>query len=278
MPSRPFKRHSPHSEDGHNVVVRSVETDQETTFFRDSIRGDPPRWQHDGKSLLTLAGNAPDAGDQWWHVLDLAAKTFTRAVQRGNFRTGVAAISRDGKFLYAASRDPSDKSNKWDRVIAVEIATGKEREIIRLPGTNETRPSPGGIGFAPSPNGRNLALAIRNPKSSEARVLNLDIDTGKHRELFGPYSAGSTFDKLTWTQDGSIFFAMSAGDRSSKIMRLRSAGGEPEFTGLTIKDLRTFDVSPDGTRFAYSTEPQRLPAAPVLLAIDNLPALLTGAK
>jgi hypothetical protein len=71
---------------------------------------------------------------------------------------------------------------------------------------------------------------------------------------------------------------MSGEDRSSKIMRLRSVGGTPEFTGLTIKDLRTFDVSPDGTRIAYSTEPQRLHSAPVLFAIDNLPALLRAAK
>jgi Tol biopolymer transport system component len=273
-----FKRHTPQSEEWHNVVVRSLGTDQETTFYRDSIRADPPRWRHDGKSLLTLAGTAPESGNQWWHVLDLPAKTFTRAILRGDFRGGIAAISPDDKFLYTVARDRSDKSNKWDRVVAVEIANGNEREVFRFPGTAETHPIPSGIGIAASPDGRNLALAVRNPKSLETRLLSVEVDSGKHRELFGPYSAGATFDKLTWTKDSTIFFAMSGEDRSSKIMRLRSVGGTPEFTGLTIKDLRTFDVSPDGTRIAYSTEPQRLHSAPVLFAIDNLPALLRAAK
>ena len=85
-------------------------------------------------------------------------------------------------------------------------------------------------------------------------------------------------DAADWTKDGrSIIFAAAAGDSNSKtqIMRMSSEGGPAESTGLTISYLNTFDISPDGSRIAYSTTAR---GSRGLFAIDNLPALLTGTK
>jgi Tol biopolymer transport system component len=193
----------------------------------------------------------------------------------------IAAISPDDKTLYTAAGEP-DKFNGFDRIVAVDLSTGQEREVLRFSGTPEL-PGGGGVGIAISPDGRSLAVASTNPKTAEARLVRVDVDGGNYRELHGPYRANTTWEKLVWTQDGrSIVFATSIGGRNSQrkseIMRIGSAGGSPESTGVTIDNLRTFDLSPDGLRIAYATTAQPLTSARGLFAIDNLPALLNGAK
>jgi Tol biopolymer transport system component len=280
-----FKRHSTRSQGRSNVVVRFVETGEEKTSSRDAW-GFTPYWLHDSTRFLTLAEPDHEGGVPWWHIVDLTKNTFSRAIPNGSsrasghYRAVVAAVSSDDKALYTAAGEP-DNFKGWDRIVAVDFGTGQEREILRFSGTPEL-PGGGGVGIALSPDGRSLAVATTNPKTAEARLFRVDVDGGNYRELHGPYQANTTFGKLVWTKDGHIVFARSVGGRNSnrkgEIMRIGSAGGRPESTGLTIDNLRTFDLSPDGSRIAYATTAQTLASAPVFYAIDNLPALLKGAQ
>jgi hypothetical protein len=59
-------------------------------------------------------------------------------------------------------------------------------------------------------------------------------------------------------------------------MRIPAEGGTPEFTGVAMSRLWSFDLSPDGSRIAYGTTPGV--ESSELMAIDNLPTLVAGAK
>ena len=134
-------------------------------------------------------------------------------------------------------------------------------------------PRPAGIGIAISPDGRTLALALTNPQTRETRLGLVDIDGSNHRQLYGPYRVNATYDKLAWMKDGRSILFVTSDRRDWQIMRIASEGGEPEFTGLAIKDLSTFDVSSDGTRIAFSTTGAGTKSAEIM-AIANLPGLI----
>jgi Tol biopolymer transport system component len=271
-----FKRHSPQSQDTYYAVVRSVDTGQETALSPQGLRADPPRWLHDGSGFLTLMGGpGGDNTQQWWHRVELKTGKFSQTtLQRGTFRSGFAALSPDDKTVYLVTRDPASNSTRLDRIVAVDLATGRENEVFRLPGPPENLPQPAGIGITLSPDGRTLALALTDGKTRETRLALVDVDGGNYRQLSGPYRVNATFDKLVWTKDGrSIVFVTSADRRNWRIMRIATEGGEPEFTGLMVRDLSTFDISPDGRRIAFSTTGAGTRTIE-LMAIANLPALI----
>jgi Tol biopolymer transport system component len=273
-----FKRHS-QAKDTYYAVVRAVETGQETALSHQGLRADPPRWLHDGSGFLTLMGGVGgDNSQQWWHRADLKTGKFTRTnIERGTFRSGFAAVSPDDTTVYVAARAPGTNSTRLDRIVAVDLATGREKEVFRMPGTPEALPQPGGMGMALSPDGRTLALALTNANTRETRLALVDVDGGNYRQLHGPYRVNTSFDKLAWTKDGrSILFATSSDRRNWQIMRIAVEGGEPEFTGLKCGELSTFNVSPDGSRIAFSTTGSDV-RTDDLIAIVNLPAFIKDA-
>ena len=278
-----FLRISPQAENQRHIVVRSIETGQEATFSRNSFVGPRARWLHDGWGFVTNVGPVTDS---WLQTVDLRTNSVKRTIRRSPFWAHVAAISPDDQTMYTIARDPSDDSDinnraslVWDRIVAVNLATGEETIVLRLPGTRDTLPRTSGLSIALSPDGRSLAYAITNPKTSETALFRVDTDGGNPRQLCGPYKVSFPVDRLAWPSDGrSIVFAMSAGGRDTKIMKVDSNGGTPEFTGVTISDLFTFDLSPDGSKIVYSTNARPLDSKRGLYAIDNLPALLKAAK
>jgi dipeptidyl aminopeptidase/acylaminoacyl peptidase len=115
------------------------------------------------------------------------------------------------------------------------------------------------------------------------------IDGGDYHEISAPIQGvsinfmqqgpgGKLADKLAWTKDGrGILFATTNGSLDWQIMRIGVDGGKPEYMGLTVKALNAFDLSPDGSRIAFSTTASGNSAYP-LMAIDNLSSLLKSAK
>jgi Tol biopolymer transport system component len=88
-------------------------------------------------------------------------------------------------------------------------------------------------------------------------------------------------DRLAWAKDSrSILFATNATNNSNndwQIMRIGIDGGKPESTGLTVKALESFDLSPDGSRIAFGTGAAGN-STTELLVIDDLPSLLNDSK
>jgi Tol biopolymer transport system component len=272
-----FKRHTAQTEDSYYAVVRSLDDGHETVLPRNGLRADPPRWLHDNR-FLTLVGNP----EQWWNIVDLKTGEFKQFIRRFPTRTGLVAVSPDDKTFYIADGQPADNSAILvERILAVDIATGQERQVFRLPGAPETLPRAAAFGITLSPDGRTLAMATINPKTQEARISLVDVDGTNFRELYGPYRTDTTYDKIIWAKTGGAIFFTALNEREGKpeIMRIAVAGGKPQPTGLlttAVRNSDTFDVSPDASRIAITSTARK--TSKELFIIDNLSALLKDSQ
>jgi hypothetical protein len=59
---------------------------------------------------------------------------------------------------------------------------------------------------------------------------------------------------VAWSSDDRfLYFAQRADAKSPyELMRVPAAGGAAESMGLKLDDIRDLDISPDGTRIAFS--------------------------
>jgi len=271
-----FSRHSPGQNGNYDLVVRDLKTQQEKVYGHSSVQPMQPRWFHNGSGWLQLIRSGNDAPA--WYFADLKTGEFKRVITQNASHSPVAALSSDNKTLYVAARDPNDTGNFFDRIVAIDVATGQEKPVLRIPGSSGVLPrAPGGVAMALSPDGRTLALMMRNP-ATPARLALVGIDGSNYREIYTTNDIrGTVVDKLAWTPDGrSILFAMSVSDRESserRIMRISADGGKPESIGLQVNALSTFDISPDSMRIVVSTTDNRRPA---LRVIDNLSSMLNA--
>jgi Tol biopolymer transport system component len=259
-----FNRPKPPSGETQELVVRSLATGAERTFHRDGMDTLPVQWFGDSKGLLTLITGVPGGA---WTRLDLESGEFQRLVaNRADpaFLThwGVKALAPDGKTIYFGAYDPA--APVLNRVVALDIASGRYRVVYRLPGGNDELPQNGGqLALSVSPDGLRLAIARVDPKAMLVHVGVVTIDGNGYRELSAPLSirgAGSSSlaysDAVAWSGNGRlVFFSVPAvGDPShQRIMQVSADGGAAQFTGVETKIyLDAFHPSPDGTRIAFS--------------------------
>jgi Tol biopolymer transport system component len=282
-----FLRNTARSGEVFDLVVRSFESNQERTFSVKGITEDPPRWFRDGKRLLILA--APDGNNQWWSVLDLQSNNVKQVSRRScrpmtpilpgeslsfierqnqsreSCQPGIAAISPDDKILYTVAKAPN--SNLQNRIVAVDLTSGQERQILELPDSYQCS------AITLSPDGRTLAIVKARQRGTGPHQLGLvRVDDGDYRELH-EYTTTWRADRLEWSENGrSLLFALR-----ERVMRISIDGGAPEFTGLSVDNspTSTFDLSPDGSRLAFGRA--AFVETSGLLAIDNLLAALKKA-
>jgi Tol biopolymer transport system component len=279
-----------------DVVLRAMDTGVERLIPRTGARR-PVEWLHDGSGFLTVTGPASPVSrlnttgtpaTTVFHAIDLPRGTSREVLRNG---TPVAVLSPDDKTLYQFGRDPGQQ-NVANRLVAVDIATGRERIVRSLPGEPGTLPRlPGGVALALTPDGRTLAFLICSTitfggsrpgmgqvvtSGGDCRLSAVSVDGTGHRDVFGPFKGGIASDRLAWTGNGgAILFASRDGMAGEcgvssclfRLMRVSADGGRPEFTGLEM-DLGAqgiFAVSADGTRVAFDTT---VPETNNVIAID----------
>ena len=120
-----------------------------------------------------------------------------------------------------------------------------------------------------SPDGRMWALWRVDPQARKAVLGIAAADGSDFRELYSP-GFSTVFTHLAWTRDGrTILFKLQD---KPQIMRIPAQGGAPEPTGIEVTEsMMNMDVSPDGSRLAYSATK----APEQLWSLDNV---LTGLK
>lgn len=241
----------------------------------ESFVGMTPAWSRDGKWLAFLRPRAGsnnevilhsmERGSEWTIAPNQKKKAYLRpmwlldgSVQPIGINTlrvsmsggepkeiaapialPVGQLSPDDKLLYVGA------SQKPDNTIidALDVATGDLKQMFEVPG---------GVTFlALSPDGKTLAI-VGGVGTGALHLSRIGIDGSAYREIYSGISRGQP----AWTRDGrSILFVQPEGRNSAvgRMMRIPAQGGQPEFTGIRAEGLQDIDLSPDGSKIAYSS-------------------------
>jgi len=246
-----FKRHHLGNPNAYDLVVHSVETGDERTYPTSlGFTGFwTPGWYSDGKAILTGLGGSQPAKPGYYRV-DIASGEWKQitAAERAPM-----AISAD---------DKTHVDIRPDAIVAIDVAAGTEKKILPVD------PDIRWIALALSPDGRTLAIWRTDMRARKTSLATIGMDGSNYRELYNPKFSNSNpgrFAQLAWTRDGqTILFdrprevdaknPASWTTRPHQIMRIPAQGGTPGPTGIeTEGTLVNMDISPDGSRIAYSS-------------------------
>jgi Tol biopolymer transport system component len=160
---------------------------------------------------------------------------------------GVPMVAPDGRTLLYKRVDWSQKRY---RIMARELGTGRERELL---GT--TAPVPVGL-WEISPGGDDLAYMTSHLRSP---IVIRDVGSPRRTETGELFrlKPGQEIGAFAWAARGdSLLIALGSRDRRPKteLWRVRLDGAEPENLGIEMDELRAVSVSPDGRHLALMTE------------------------
>jgi Tol biopolymer transport system component len=145
-------------------------------------------------------------------------------------------------------------------LVAVDVGTGQERVLMG----SLTH----GASVALSPDQRTLALEWVEGARKDAKlhVARVSVDGSDYRELLSSSDLSMGTNVVAWDRDGrSILFAR---EQMGGVMRVPAGGGAPTPVSAVVRGI--FDLSPDGSRIAYST----YETANEVWALDNILPML----
>jgi Tol biopolymer transport system component len=236
---------------GNALCIRSLETNQERTFYkevwREGLRSiGITGWSPDGASILfSGSGGLSRRGI---FLLDLDSGKISAIVRFGSEERSTGGIFGPGGTCVF---DRVDIKGGFTQIVFLNLKTGEKRELFRIPRMER-------IGYAVSPDGRWLSLALAGDEERSLKVM--PISGGGAREIwnFNNAKKGMPGFSHTWTPDGrSILFAASDPEDlpTWELWRVAVEGGTPpEKMGLR-KRLGIWDltVRPDGRRLAFAS-------------------------
>jgi Tol biopolymer transport system component len=253
-----FKRHEPGSANDYDLVVHSLETGDERPYPTNLGKtGDgEPVWFHDGKAVMT--GIHRD-GPPPFHRIDLKTGEFKALPATA----GASAISPDDKTIYVPRSDPKDSNKISDRILAVDLSTGQEKQIF-------TMPEPGGVNLRLTPDGRTLVLARQDQKTRATHFARVNVDGTGYREIYTIARADFNLNYTPTKDDRWVLVAKRNDDKNWELIRIPIEGGAPESTGVVLDAslyTRSLDLSPDGSRIAFTTAGSR---SDEIWTLDNI--------
>ncbi len=247
------------------IVVRTLASGEERAYRNALMRPLAHLWFPDGKALLVRASDSSGGSPvDYWTRLDVETGSFTKLVPfQGDPgilpHAGVRALSPDGRTLYLGAWADAERYSQFDRIVALDLTTGRYRDVFRLPFDKAHLPTAvGEMQIATSPDGGRLAVQMIDPTTKTARLAVIHTDGSNYHELAADLPARLIDNKLTWSQDGPIYFTVAMGLAESnyekhRIMRISPAGGVPEDTGIELEALEKLDVTGDGQRLVYGS-------------------------
>jgi Tol biopolymer transport system component len=241
-----FKRHHPAgSANDYDLVVHSLETGNERTYRTNlgtSGNGAGGLWFHDGKTITTAIG--PSDTSRSPYSIDVKTGTF-KALPSLN---APCALSPDDKTHYCARNDEKDWANLPAHIQAVDLSSGKEKEIF-------TMPEPGYAWFLLTPDGRTFVVNRADPKTRTVHFYRLNVDGTGYREIYAIARKDFQFN-FALTNDGRWILLAKRHDDNWQLIRIPIEGGAPESTGVELDGTlfeRSLALSPDGSRIAFTT-------------------------
>ena len=263
-----FKRHHPGTVNEYDLVVHSLETGDEKTYLTNlgTTGNGGPMWFHDGKTV-TIGIFDPTTRSLSPYRVNLHTGEFTVLPPHGG-PTGPADLSPDDTTVYFSLNDPKDWEKLPGRVLAVDLSNGHETNIF-------TMPEPGYVQFRLTPDGRTLVARREDRNTLMFYFYRLNLDGTGYREIYTiPFSE---FKRNNWVlskDSRSILLAKRSKDEKNwQLVRIPIEGGAPEATGVELDENlldRSIELSPDGSRIAYST----LKRVGELWSLDNVLSVL----
>jgi Tol biopolymer transport system component len=218
------------------VAIRSMETGEVREIHPKLIGTiNSLRWAPDGRSLAVQGTDAK--ARQGIYRVDVQTGEVSLIMQD----TGGAAVPEwapDGKKLFYARRG---------RIVELDLASGKEREVVRT--ENPCR-------ISLSPDGRYLACQTFGDEPIKNRTLvAIPAEGGEPRELIRLHEPESFGGFTAWTPDSrSVLFwkVLSALEYKSEYWLVPLAGGQSRKVDLGIEGAYAVRIHPDGTRVAFT--------------------------
>jgi Tol biopolymer transport system component len=265
-----FKRRRTGSDptpDAFDLIVHDLDTGDEKKFPDTRLDGAAPVWFHDGKSLLTRRNY--DVRPLSRVDIETGAMRSVEAIAHTTLPSGARgpmALSPDDRILYLTTSLPGVPGATQSRqmnIVSFNLVTGEQKQVWTSGG-----PVAGALGFALSPDGRSLAISLRRSEWKDTHLIRVGVDGSNPYELAS--SVSPFLGMLAWTPEGRGIFYLAPGQEQSRLMRIPAEGGEPEFTGITIRaGGHALSVSPDGAHIAFSDST----SSAAMWAIDNLTSL-----
>jgi Tol biopolymer transport system component len=228
------------------VTIRSLDTGDERTLNPHLTSLYNVQWFPDNRTLLV--GGIDLKGRQGFYRLDAqsGAATVIRHRSPDEPNIGGGALSPDGKTLYF--RTSADVQRQTALLMARDLASGQEREIHRSTGLMS--------GASPSRDGRQLALAIRDPGTGKNSIVVLPATGGAPRTVFAlpeGHTVALNLGLVQWGTNNDLISISTNAERQAEMWRVGLDGSgaqklEINFSRLTQPQPR---LHPDGRRLLF---------------------------
>jgi Tol biopolymer transport system component len=225
------------------ICVRDAESGEVRELASKLDRIVIARWSPDGRSLLV--GAEHPSGEFGPFRINVQTGDFER-VDLHSPLGWRAAWSRDGKTMFYHQWNNTAKTAS---IVAHDLATRQENVLHSV-----AEPSHYCAGVALSPDGQQLAFAVREAETESKVIKVLPAAGGEARDLLR--GAQLPFPgSVAWAPDSqSVLFVKqpSPGDSKTELWRIPLQGGEPRKLDLTAEYMRELSVHPDGRRIAFT--------------------------
>ena len=227
------------------VVVRSLETGEERTLTPQLTRMQQVQWFADGRSLL-IGGAIDLKGRVGLYRMDAqtGAVSVIRHRSPDEPNIGGAALSPDGRTLYY--RTFADTKGRVALLMARDLQSGQEREIHRLSGQSSAA--------SPSPDGRQLAVAVMDDATKKMSIVTVPTTGGTPRTILSlpeGHVITPNLGFMLWRGNDALLSIRTNEKRQAEIWNVNLDGSGAQKLDLNLPRMMQPRLHPDGRRLLF---------------------------
>lgn len=245
------------------LVIRSVETGELRELRPRLTYLQFPRWAPDGRSVA-VQGTDPK-GRQGLYRIDVRTAEVSEMVPKASN----ILWSPEGERIFFHK---FDEARKEDTLIERHLASGREREILRVQNLS-------GLSLSLSPDGRHLAFRTIDRAAKDGVLVVVTIANGQQRELLRVKEPEELGNFTTWTPDGRSIMTTrnpsSQTDLNSQLWIVPVDGAKPTAVKSSFRQARGLRFQPGGNQVAFFT-PASTP--PEVWVMENFLPVLSGKR
>jgi len=203
-----------------------------------------PRWCPDGRHIILPAKHVK-SGNGLYRVDAQTGESSLLIKAKENEPRGVywsPVMSLDGKTLFY---DYENSAFEYYRIMARDLETGKETELLRHPPHDNNQ-------LSLSPDSKKLAIILREEKNMRMLKV-MPVEGGEPVELHRYELEGRELIDIDWSPDGRYIYFSKQTSGGWELWRVSSEGGEAEYLRLKMFRFMHLNVHPDGQRIIFAS-------------------------